>query len=121
MSKNFAKLQVSSAVRTRNGPDTLDIHTAPLNSNVLVYRPEVDKSDGAWSLLDIQGETCTVLLPPPSGPTKLRTTVVKRFIKDDDASPVARNKEPRSPPLPAFNHASTDKDPVTQALTLTVQ
>ena len=28
--------------------------------------------------------TCTVLLPPPSGPTKFRTTVVKRFLVDTD-------------------------------------
>lgn len=35
-----AKTQVSSAVRSRNGPDTLDIHSARIYSHMLVYLQE---------------------------------------------------------------------------------
>lgn len=84
MSKHFAKSQVSNAVRTRNGPDTSHIHSAPLKSHVLLYRPERDGWDGRWPLLDIQGETCKAILPPQTGPKQCRTTVVKRLIPDDD-------------------------------------
>lgn len=83
ISKHFARRQVSAAVRTRNGPDTSDIHSAPIDSHVLVYRPEKDIWEGPYTLLDMQGETCTVLLPPPSGPSNFRSTVVKRFIPDE--------------------------------------
>lgn len=37
MYKHFAKRQMSSALATRNGPDTSDIKNAPINSLVLVY------------------------------------------------------------------------------------
>lgn len=117
MTKYFAKSQVSNAVRTRNGPDTSDIHSAPIDSHVLVYRPEIDKWDGPFSLLDIQGETCTVLLPPPSGPKQFRTTVVKRFIPDDKTT-VTTNDEPNPTPL-----HPTQVQPVgtSQANTMTIE
>ena len=123
MSKYFAKSQVSAAVRTRNGPDTSDLHSAPLDSHVLVYRPELDKWEGPWPLLDIQGETCTVLLPPPSGPTPFRSTVVKRFISDDNGD----NEVPSTPqsseaPSPSsLASESNDNTTAPQALTVTVQ
>lgn len=120
MSKHFAKSQVSTAVRTRNGPDTSDIHSAPLDSHVLVYRPELDRWDGPWTLLDIQGETCTVLLPPPSGPTKFRTTVVKRFIPALDDNDVSA-PEQRNQNEPKNTHRETETTAEPQALTITVQ
>lgn len=82
MTKHFARRQVTDATRTGNGPDTSDIHNAPLNSQVFVYRPEIDHWTGPYRLLLLEGETCTVLLDPPAGPTKFRTTVVKRFFHE---------------------------------------
>lgn len=38
--------------------------------------------EGPYTWLNMQGETCTVLLPPPSGSSHFQTTVVKRFIAD---------------------------------------
>lgn len=78
MSKQFARTQVRAAVNTRNGPDTTDINNSPIGSHVLVYRPEIDKWNGPFALLDMQGEACTILLP--SGPTQFRSTVVKRYL-----------------------------------------
>lgn len=83
MSKHFAKTQVSSAVRTRNGPDTFNNHSAPIDSHVLVCRPKLDRWDGLFPQLEIKGETCTVLLPPPFGAKQFRTTIAKRFTRTD--------------------------------------
>lgn len=47
---------------------------------MLVYRPEKDLWEGSYTLLDMQGEICTVLLPPPSEPSKFCCTVVKLII-----------------------------------------
>lgn len=80
MSRHFAKRQVRDAFATRNGPDVSDIHATPIGHPVLVYRPEKDRWEGSFSLLAIRGEDVVVLLPPPSGPTKFRSTVVKPFL-----------------------------------------
>lgn len=117
MTKHFSKSQVSSAVRMRNGPDTSDIHSAPIDSHVLVYRPELDKWDGPFMLLEIQGEACTVLLPPPSGPKQFRTTVVKRFIPDNKSTD-NRNDEPTPPTLSSPQNQPVD---ASQALTMTIE
>lgn len=106
ISKHFARRQVSAAVRTRNGPETSDVHTAPIDSHVLVYRPEKDLWDGPYTLFDVQGETCTVLLPPPSGPSNFWSTVVKRFIPDEPPS----NGEQQQ--------TSTTNDPVAMIFTI---
>lgn len=82
MACQFTKSQVNDAVQTRNGPDTTDIQNAPLNSHVLIYHPEKNRSDDPFCLLNIESEHCIVLLPPPSGPTKFRTTVFKHFIPE---------------------------------------
>lgn len=64
MSRNFTNSQVFYAVRTRNGLDTSGIHSAPIGFHVLVYRLELDFWDGPFLLLEMKGETCTILLPP---------------------------------------------------------
>lgn len=100
MTKHFAKTQVSSAVRTRNGPDTSDIHTAPIDSHVLFYRSELDRWDGPYALLEIKWKTCTVLLPPPSVPKEFLSTVVKRFIPEigNESTPSQPNNLVQGPP-----------------------
>lgn len=79
MSKYFAKSQINGALRCRNGPDTTNIHLTPIGSKVLVYRDRSKKWEGPFPLLGIDGETCTV--STHSGPTRFRTTVVKRFYE----------------------------------------
>lgn len=48
MKKHFAKTQFSSEMQTRNGPDTSNLHGAPIASHVLVYRSKIDKWDGRY-------------------------------------------------------------------------
>lgn len=51
ISNHFAYRQVIAAVRTRNGPDTSEIHTALIDLHVLVYQTGKDMSEGSYSLL----------------------------------------------------------------------
>lgn len=37
MSKHFARCQLNGTVNTRNGPNALEIHSAPINSHALLY------------------------------------------------------------------------------------
>ncbi|KAI0991166.1 hypothetical protein K3495_g17021, partial [Podosphaera aphanis] len=62
----YAARQVNDALRMRNGPDLLDLHTLPLDSEVLVWR-ENNKWTGPFRLLAIDGQSCSVELP--NGPT----------------------------------------------------
>lgn len=113
MSRHFASRQIKDALATRNGPDVSDIHTAPIGSAVLVYRPSKDMWEGPYSLLDIQGEDIIVLTP--KGPQKFRSTVVKRYVSPSNSSVLApdpgqSNLAPssnmyrgRSASLPAIN------------------
>lgn len=106
MSKPFAKTQGSSAVCTRNRPDTSDIHSVLIDSQVLLYRMRLNSFDGPFPLLDIKVDTFTVLLPLAPGCKKLRSTVFKRFILKPTTTTI----------LPPTNSGSRKKTP--QALTL---
>lgn len=78
----------------RNGPDTSDIHSAPIDSHILINRQKMDRQDGSFLILEVKGEMCTVLLPPSSGSKEFRSTVVKRYITesgDIDHSPTTNN------------------------------
>ena len=93
VAKVRAKIQVNSAINTRNGPITESLHELPPNSKVLVYREE-----GGWKglyiLMGITGETCKVQLP--SGPTDFRTTVVKPYFeKLEQETSIGRIEEVR--------------------------
>lgn len=106
VTKYFAKRQVKDALRTRNGPDTSDVHKAPIGSHVLVYRPKKDRWEGPYALLGIDGETCSVLLP--TGPTPFRSTVVKRHvtsrIPQDQLPPSLHHQTPCSENEPNNSH-----------------
>lgn len=80
MSKYFARRQVRDSVRTQNGPDVSDIHSVQIGGHALVYRPKKDRWEGPYSVLDINGENITVLLSPPSGPTKFCLTDMKWYL-----------------------------------------
>lgn len=60
MEKHFAHSQASRAATSRNGSDKLDMKNAPINTPVLVYRPELDQLDGAFRLHWVGGEECLV-------------------------------------------------------------
>lgn len=64
----------------RNGPVVTNIDQVLIGSKVLVYRPELDQWDGSHDILRINGEDVTVLLLPPAGPSKFRSTVAKPYI-----------------------------------------
>ncbi|KAI1004554.1 hypothetical protein K3495_g3658 [Podosphaera aphanis] len=71
--------QVNGALRMRNGPNLFDLHTLPLDSEVLVWR-ENNKWTGPFRLLAIDGQSCRVELP--NGPTNFRSTVVKPYLRN---------------------------------------
>lgn len=82
MPKHFANRQVRSAIRTQSGPHVYNVHSIPTGSHVLVYHPSTDRWDGPYCVLDIDGEEITVLVPPPSGPSMVRTTALNRFVHE---------------------------------------
>lgn len=77
MSRYFAKTQLRDTLRNRNGLDVSEIHNAPLGWKVLVYRTKNNSWEGPFTLLNIDGEKCTVQCP--DGKKQFGTTVVKVF------------------------------------------
>ncbi|KAI0994429.1 hypothetical protein K3495_g13753 [Podosphaera aphanis] len=71
-----AKRQVADALGMRNGPNTKNTESLPLNSDVRVWR-ERKGWMGPYKLLNIDGQTCTVAMP--NGPVNFRSTVVKPY------------------------------------------
>eukprot|EP00171_Calliarthron_tuberculosum_P004960 IDg4960t1 len=80
MSRYFASRQYKDAMKSRSGPVVTAVHNLPLGSPVLVYRPKLDKYDGPFKLLSLDGETMTVLTP--RGLSQFRTTVCKPFYEE---------------------------------------
>ena len=72
-----AKRQVNDALYTRNGPNTLNIHELPLNSDVLVWR-ELGAWKGPYKLVSMDGELCILALPYSN--TTFRATSVKLYL-----------------------------------------
>lgn len=80
ISKYIAWRHINATVQIQNGPDTSEIHSALIASHVLVYHSVNDCWEWSYTLLDMKGKACSVLLQPRSGPPKLRNKVVKQFI-----------------------------------------
>jgi hypothetical protein len=78
--KYYAEKQVSGALNARNGPDTTDVLNAPLQSEMLVWR-EKEGWQGPYKLLAVDGHDVTLDLP--NGPIKFRSTMVKKYFRDD--------------------------------------
>jgi hypothetical protein len=73
--------QIADALNTRNGPIIISIHDLPLNSDVLVWRDNLNQRDkwtGSFKLLDIENETCKIALSSES--IDFRSTVIKSFL-----------------------------------------
>lgn len=58
-----------------------DIYRAPLRCHVLVYPIHSSRWERKFTLLDRDGETCTIIMPDPSGLIKFRSTVVKPYLQ----------------------------------------
>jgi len=109
-----AERQVADALNMRNGPRTDAVHDLPPNSPVLIWREGNTGHSGHWdgpfTLLTVEGETCTIELT--SGPTPFRSTVVKPYLQpesteeptphgaEEHAEPT-RTDEPAPPPQEA--------------------
>lgn len=118
ISKHFASRKVRDPLKTRNGPDVTDIHKTPISAPVLVYRPEKDKWEGPYSLLEINGENIIVLVA--KGPTKFRSTVVKPYLTsrtDDDNETVNQNPPGRTIHLLSFRKTEHTDDKITTGQT----
>ena len=102
LSNHFSRQQVNAAIRTRNGPNVLDIHKWPIGGHVLVYRIHRARWEGPFTLLSRDKENCTILLP--NGPSTFRSTTVKPYhaapteqedsTTDTNASDNAKTPEP---------------------------
>jgi hypothetical protein len=72
-----AKRQIADVLNTRNDSIITSIHDLLLNSDVLVWR-EDKKWIGSFKLLDIEDETCKIVLSSES--IDFRNTVIKLFL-----------------------------------------
>lgn len=97
MSRHFAKRQVRDALSTQNGLDVSNIQNAPVGSPWLVYRPKKDKCEASFSLVELPSENVIIFLPPPSGPTKFRSTAVKAYLTEQ--TPVSGESKTSAPDL----------------------
>lgn len=99
MSRYFAKRQVDSAVKTRNGPDVSENHQIPIGYQVLVYRTKRKKWEGPYKLINRKGETYTLLMP--YGPDDFRSTHVKQFFDENTPqTPIPTSTGQSKPPTP---------------------
>ena len=74
-----AKRQISEALATRNGPNTLETLNLPLQSEVKVWREKIGWK-GPFLLILRDGETYTVKIN--GKPTNFRTVMVKPYYRD---------------------------------------
>lgn len=77
MSSHFAQRQVRDPMTRRDGLNVTEIDNWPVGAPALVYPSALDRCDGPFSLVHIDGESATILFPAPFGPTKFRTTIAK--------------------------------------------
>jgi hypothetical protein len=77
-----AEHQIIDALNTRNDSIVISIHNLSLNSDVLVWREsnvsQRDKWTKSFKLLDIEDETCKIVLSSES--IDFRSTVIKLFL-----------------------------------------
>lgn len=96
MARHSANRQVHGAMRSQSGPVASEIQKAPIWSLVLVDGPYKEKREEPFTLLGNCGEDVTVVLPPPSGPTRSCSTVVCPYIVKDSPSPNPSTQLPNS-------------------------
>jgi AT hook motif len=104
-----AERQIADALNMRNGPRTNAVHELPPNSPVLVWREGNTGQSGYWdgpfTLLTVEGETCTVKLN--SGPTTFRSTVVKPYLQSEPDEDEHTNEQTDYHPTPENQNTTT--------------
>ncbi len=76
-----AEHQIVDALNTRNDSIIISIHDLLLNSDVLIWRDNLNQRDKwieSFKLLDIEDETCKIVLSSES--IDFRSTVIKSFL-----------------------------------------
>jgi hypothetical protein len=76
-----AERQIVDVLNTRNDPIITSIHNLFLNSDVLIWRDNLNQRDKwteSFKLLDIEDEMCQIALSSES--TDFRSTVIKSFL-----------------------------------------
>lgn len=89
MAVHLCYSQVLRSIAFRNGLDTTDIKNAPINSLMLVYRPELCEWDSLYHLRWTDEEDCYMLLPPPSGLMKFCLNVIRCYMEPETRNPTA--------------------------------
>lgn len=81
----FANIQVRDTMRSRNSPVVSEMHNlqSTIGFQELVYWLHEDKWEGPFFLVVSRSGDVIVLLPPPSGRTKFRFTVVRNYIVEN--------------------------------------
>ena len=101
-----AQIQVATAMKMRNGPDTTPTKLLPLRSYVKVWR-EANGWTGPYRLLDMNDESCTIEMP--RGPAQFRSTVVKPYRTETEMHP--DKTPPGQDPDELDPDASNDQEP----------
>ena len=73
----YTERQVSDALAMRNGPNTEQLLTLPLQSDVRGWREKY----GPYKVLAMNGQTCTIQMPYEQ--TNFRSTVVKPYYAEE--------------------------------------
>jgi hypothetical protein len=96
-----AEVDINRAINTRNGPNTHEVLSLPLRSEVMVWRENKGWS-GPYEIKGIDGYTITVDMV--NGPTQFRATHVKPYYRsneivqpDSDDPPEPPRPEPAQP------------------------
>jgi hypothetical protein len=76
-----AERKVNNALNTRNGPDTVDILSIPLQSEVRVWR-EKEGWQGPYKLIAVNGHDMTLDLP--NGLVTFRSTQVQEYYRNPE-------------------------------------
>jgi hypothetical protein len=97
------KRQVVDALNTRNDSIVTSIHDLSLNSDVLVWR-EDKKWIESFKLLDIEDETCKIVLSSES--IDFRSSVVKSYLIEsiNDVDLINENVQSISEDIQSFDH-----------------
>lgn len=78
--------KVAEARRTGCTPNVLETRTMPLGRLTIVFRTSLNRWDGPFHLVYVRGDTVTLLLPGPKGPSQFHSTSVRPFVPDQPLS-----------------------------------
>jgi thiol-disulfide isomerase/thioredoxin len=109
-----AEHQMTDVLNIRNGSIVTSIHDLSLNSDVLVWR-EGKKWTESYKLLDIEDETCKIVLSSES--IDFRSTVIKSFLIESISEVESINEDVQS--SDDQNNMSAEFPEITRSLAIT--